>query len=116
MNITFNSFTKHAGTRKNAHNVIECRSQVEFNTQHKKGLLELLTMKRSNGLLYTTASIKWIEDGFVVFTPFSDFSEHIENSNPSRCTVKVVECQHSKCLSKLDDIKQAVISFYSNQN
>jgi hypothetical protein len=116
MNIIFNSEAKHTKPTKNAHNIIECRSQVEFTTLHKKGLLEVLTMKRSDGLLHTSANIKWIEDGFVVFTPFSDFGGSIISSRPTRCTAKVVEAQHNDQLSKLDEIKQAVISFYSNQN
>lgn len=73
--------------------------------------LTILTMKRHNGVLATTAQASRLENGFYYYT-MGDYSKQVLHSNPSRCTRQTVEMQHERVMQNLDVIIDAVENFY----
>lgn len=78
--------------------------------------LTILTMKRSSGIVATTATVGTIEGSFVSHQPFSDYSFTLKSNDTGRCTEKSVAAQHAACLSQLDEIKESVKAFYTKKD
>lgn len=73
--------------------------------------LEILTMKRHNGSLATTATVSTNEgNGFYSHVVYQDFSKTVYRTLPKRITKKVVEEQHNAI--DIESIKQAAILHY----
>lgn len=75
--------------------------------------IRITTMKRSDGVLKTIATVGSV-DGFGFSTIiFKDFNQVLMNSTPSRVTQKVVEAQHREAMTKLPELKEAINSYYA---
>jgi hypothetical protein len=71
-----------------------------------------ITTRKGNGGLRTGAQAYRIENGFMTFVLFGDYSATVA-TGPARCTEKTVAELHRQALAKLDEVKAAVAAFYS---
>lgn len=75
--------------------------------------LKILTMRRSNGQLLTTASVVLREESFETYTPFTDFNQAALSTTPARVTMGAVAIQQQRVLDEaLPGLLQQVSDFY----
>lgn len=79
-------------------------------------ILDVVTLKRSNGALITTAQCGKTDGNFFSFVMFQDFSERVITETPARVTEKVVTDQHRRALLQLDAIKARCAAHYAKQS
>ena len=79
-------------------------------------VLDVVTLKRSNGALVTTAHCGRSDGNFFSFVMFQDFSERVITETPARVTEKVVADQHRRALLQLDAIKERCANHYAQQS
>lgn len=77
-------------------------------------ILNITTMKRSNGLLSTTASVGTLKDGFISHMMFQDYAKTLI-SEKVRVTTKAVENQHNAALESIETIKADIEQFYQKE-
>jgi hypothetical protein len=73
--------------------------------------LSITTRKGPRGLR-TSAQAYRIENGFMTFVMFGDYSKTLAQS-AARCTEKAVADLHRQALGQLDAIKAEVLAFYA---
>jgi hypothetical protein len=76
--------------------------------------LTLMTNKRYDGYLYTTAQVGTVADGFVSFVLCQDFSRCVKMSKV-RCTAKNVQEMQGIGLGMLDYLKESARLHYAAQ-
>lgn len=79
-------------------------------------VLDVVTLKRSNGALVTTAQCGKTDGNFFSFVMFQDFSERVITETPARVTEKVVTDQHLRALRQLDAIKARCAAYYATKS
>jgi hypothetical protein len=75
--------------------------------------LTILTMKRYNGIVSTTAQVGRVEGDVVSFYPFSDYNAVLVSDRDMRCTAKNVATAHGEIMSTIDQIKAEALAFYA---
>ena len=73
-------------------------------------VLTILTMKRSNGQLETTASVGTKDNGFVSHLVHQDYYKSLIIDSPKRVTEKVVQQQHDSV--DIEALIEQVSKFY----
>lgn len=66
---------------------------------------EIVTMKRSNGKLWSNAQKGKNENGIFSFMVFGDDNTSLIETNPAKVTEKVVSEQHDKAIAKFKEMK-----------
>lgn len=79
-------------------------------------VLDVVTLKRSNGALVTTAQCGKSDGNFFSFVMFQDFSERVITETPARVTEKVVADQHRRALLQLGAIKERCTAHYATKS
>lgn len=74
--------------------------------------LEVLTMKRSSGMLVTTVKAVIKENNCSTYVPFQDYSDTLISS-PLRCTSKNVATVHNEMMSFIEQVKAEALAFYA---
>ena len=74
-------------------------------------VLVLLTLRRSNGQLVTTANVNIVEGKFLSHRMFHDFSKRVD-SELVRVTEKAVATQHERACANLPQILEEVKNHY----
>lgn len=75
--------------------------------------LKILTMKRSNGRLQTTASCCAVFLNFETHRVYQDFYQVVMATNPARVTAGAVKGQHEKVLQDFDLLVQQALHHYN---
>ena len=88
------------------------RAQTEFHLQDNR-YLHYTTMKRSSGMVVTTANVVHVENGMNVFTPFSDFNDYVLSAEIERVTEKAIREHHHKALMKHEEIMAKIKAHYA---
>lgn len=97
---------------KNMRGNWEAKTTIDLKiVEGKKHILELYTSKNSGGVLYTSASVSKVENGFVSYILYQDFYKII-NRSKERCTQKAVENLHNEAKEKIEEIKKEAVAFY----
>jgi hypothetical protein len=73
--------------------------------------LSITTRKGTRGLR-TSAQAYRLENGFMTYALFGDYSKTLSQS-PARCTEKAVSELHRQALARLAEIKAEVAAFYA---
>lgn len=73
--------------------------------------LQITTMKASDGLLVTRASVHKKEGGFNTHRMFTDFSQRLMTAKV-RCTEKNVIVQHTDAMTRKEEVLEAVKAWY----
>jgi hypothetical protein len=97
---------------KNIRNNWQAETQIELFGDY---VLAILTTRRHNGTLSTTATVSVVEGMFKSHRMFHDFSQVVETARPQRVTEKVVCQVHEAALMKIDEIKEAVMAHYKQE-
>jgi len=100
----------HTTLRKGFHG---WKAQTQVKLEAGDLVLDIYTMKNSNGYLVSRAIIQHEEAPFLSHLVFQDYSELVVNSKPARVTSKIVEDQHTKALTFLEGIMSAINVQYS---
>lgn len=74
--------------------------------------LEVLTMKRSCGMLVTTVKAVIKEGGCSTYVPGQDYSDTLITS-PLRCTSKNVALVHGSMMDYIHQVKAEALAFYA---
>ena len=90
------------------------RAQTEFHLKDNR-YLHYTTMKRSNGMVVTTANVVHAENGMNVFMPFSDFNVYVLSAKIERVTVKAIREHHHKAVMKHEEVMAKLKAHYSMQ-
>lgn len=88
------------------------RTQTEFHLKDNR-YLHYTTMKRSNGMVVTTANVVHVENGMNVFTPFSDFSDYVLSAKIERVTEKAIREHHHKAMMKHEEVMAKLKAHYA---
>lgn len=74
----------------------------------------ILTMKRSNGLILTSATggVKCPRTGYYMFTVLQDYAKQIILMKQSKATKNVIMWQQQQALAELDEIVADAKQFY----
>jgi hypothetical protein len=86
----------------------EARTSIELDNGR---WLDIATSK-GNGGLRARAQCYRVENGFITYALFQDYSATIL-AHPARCTEKAVIDLHREALRRLDQIKAEVAAFYA---
>jgi len=78
----------------------------------KTARLTISTSKGYRGLLSTTVSVAWADDGVETFAIFGDFMIHPIREQ-ARCTEKAVREQHERALAQVEHYKGLAREFYA---
>lgn len=90
----------------------QARTTIEQVVNGQIRVLEISTMKRSNGKLVTQAT-SHLDDGsgFLSYIMFQDYSKTIA-SDSVRVTAKAVQTQHESVLANIASILDDVVAYY----
>ena len=75
--------------------------------------LHFTTMKRSSGVMVTTANVVRVSDGICSFVVFQDYSEAVVSEKLGRATEKAVREQHQKALLRLEEVMAKMRAHYA---
>lgn len=74
-------------------------------------VLRINTHKVSDGNIVTTATVSIREGKFLSHRMFTDFSQRMMTA-AIRCSEKNVATQHAEAMTKLPELKEAVVAWY----
>lgn len=96
---------------------VQAETDIPFDTlpDGRKRILVLLTCKRYQGQLTTTAQVYTVDGAFRLSSMFEDFHGVIESDKFLRLTEGVVVAQHKRALGKINDILEAARGFYQQR-
>ena len=78
-------------------------------------VVKILTMKRNNGALTTTAQIAKIEGSFMSFKMFSDYRENLIVNKKPRVTERAVKEQQETALAMVPQTIENAKVYYAEQ-
>jgi hypothetical protein len=99
--------------QKNAHGNWEARTMIDLPEAGKDRIVVLLTCKRSNGRLATTATAATRSATGYTYAVYKDWHQ-VMLVNDARCTAKNVEAQHDRALYLMDVTKPFIVEFYND--
>lgn len=73
-----------------------------------------ITTRKGNSGLRSGVQVYRIENGFMTFVMFGDYSATLAKSD-ARATEKTVTALHEQALAKLEEVKAAVTAFYAGK-
>lgn len=102
--------------KKSAYDGLKATTDISLSDKLE---LRILSYKRSNGDLVTTATVSTVErsGGYATRSHklFTDYNKTWLESKVSRLTEKVLLSQHNNVLEQLEAIKEDVKNFYLNK-
>jgi hypothetical protein len=86
----------------------EARDSIELGNDR---VLQISTHKVSSGDIVTTATVQLRDGKFLSHRMFTDFSQRMVTA-AVRCSEKNVAEQHAACMTKVEELKEAVTAWY----